>query len=102
MTQATPALKATPLNAAHRRLGAKMVDFGGWEMPVQYTGILEEHLAVRERVGIFDVSHMGEFDVSGGGAAAYLQSLTPNDVGKLSDGRIHYSAFLTEQGTFVD
>ncbi|HEV2064480.1 MAG TPA: glycine cleavage system aminomethyltransferase GcvT [Thermoanaerobaculia bacterium] len=95
-------LKRTPLYDLHRELGAKLIDFGGWEMPVQYTGILEEHRAVRERVGIFDVSHMGEFDVSGGGAEAYLQSLTPNDVGKLSDGRIHYSAFLTEQGTFVD
>src|ERR1700682_5381420 len=95
-------LKRTPLYDLHRELGAKLIDFGGWEMPVQYAGILEEHRAVRERVGIFDVSHMGEFDVSGRGAEAYLQSLTPNDVGKLSDGRIQYSAFLTEQGTFVD
>ena len=71
-------------------------------MPVQYAGILEEHRAVRERVGLFDVSHMGELDVTGPGALAALQWLTPNDVGKLADGRIHYSAFLTEQGTFVD
>jgi aminomethyltransferase len=95
-------LKRTPLYDLHRELGAKLIDFGGWEMPVQYTGILEEHRAVRERVGIFDVSHMGEFDVSGPEAEAYLQSLTPNDVGKLADGRIQYSAFLTEQGTFID
>jgi aminomethyltransferase len=94
--------KRTPLYDLHHELGAKLIDFGGWEMPVQYTGILEEHKAVRERVGIFDVSHMGEFAVTGSGAAAYLQGMTPNDVGKLADGRAHYSAFLTEKGTFVD
>jgi glycine cleavage system T protein (aminomethyltransferase) len=99
---APAALRRTPLYNLHRELGAKMVDFGGWEMPVQYAGILEEHRAVRERVGLFDVSHMGEFVVTGAGALAALQALTPNDVGKLSDGRIHYSAFLTEKGTFVD
>lgn len=71
-------------------------------MPVQYSGILEEHKAVRERVGIFDVSHMGEFDVKGRAAAQTLQFLTPNDVGKLEDGQAHYSAFLTERGTYVD
>jgi aminomethyltransferase len=99
---APAALRRTPLYNLHRDLGAKMVDFGGWEMPVQYAGILEEHRAVRERVGLFDVSHMGEFVVTGAGALAALQALTPNDVGKLTDGRIHYSAFLTEKGTFVD
>src|SRR5262245_11983319 len=99
---APAALKRTPLYNLHRELGAKMVDFGGWEMPVQYAGILEEHRAVREHVGLFDVSHMGEFTVTGPGALSALQTLTPNDVGKLSDGRIHYSAFLTERGTFVD
>src|SRR5215831_18217021 len=96
------ALRRTPLYALHRELGAKLIDFGGWEMPVQYAGILEEHRAVRERVGLFDVSHMGELDVQGPGALAALQALTPNDVAKLADGRIHYSAFLTERGTFVD
>jgi aminomethyltransferase len=95
-------LKRTPLYALHRELGARMVDFGGWDMPVQYAGILEEHKAVRERVGLFDVSHMGEFRVSGRDALSSLQALTPNDVAKLADGRIHYSAFLTEKGTFVD
>ncbi len=100
--EAPAALKRTPLYGLHRELGARMVDFGGWEMPVQYTGILEEHRAVRERVGLFDVSHMGEFTVSGPDALASLQWLTPNDVSKLTDGRIHYSAFLTERGTFVD
>src|SRR5215475_9436285 len=95
-------LKRTPLYALHKELGAKLIDFGGWEMPVQYEGILEEHRAVRERAGIFDVSHMGELEFTGTGAADSLQKLTPNDVGKLADGRIHYSAFLTERGTFVD
>jgi aminomethyltransferase len=99
---APTALRRTPLYELHRELGAKLIDFGGWEMPVQYAGILEEHRAVRERVGLFDVSHMGEFDVTGPDALACLQWLTPNDVGKLPDGRIHYSAFLTEKGTFVD
>ncbi|MCA1580328.1 MAG: glycine cleavage system aminomethyltransferase GcvT [Acidobacteria bacterium] len=96
------ALKRTPLFSLHRELGAKLIDFGGWEMPVQYSGILEEHRAVRERAGLFDVSHMGELEVRGPGAAAALQRLTPNDVSRLSDGRCHYSAFLTDQGTFVD
>jgi aminomethyltransferase len=96
------ASRRTPLFELHRELGAKLIDFGGWEMPVQYSGILEEHRAVRERVGIFDVSHMGEFEVRGPGSLAFLQRLTPNDVGKLADGRIQYSAFLTERGTFVD
>jgi aminomethyltransferase len=95
-------LKRTPLYGLHRELSARMVDFGGWEMPVQYVGILEEHRAVRERVGLFDVSHMGELRVWGKDALASLQALTPNDVAKLADGRIHYSAFLTEMGTFVD
>ena len=99
---APTALRRTPLYDLHRELGAKLIDFGGWEMPVQYAGILEEHRAVRERVGLFDVSHMGEFDVTGADALAFLQRLTPNDVAKLEDGRIHYSAFLTEKGTFVD
>src|SRR6185369_5475735 len=95
-------LKRTPLYPLHRELGAKLIDFGGWEMPVQYEGILEEHRAVRERAGIFDVSHMGELEVSGPGSLTALQRLTPNDVSKLEDGRCHYSAFLTERGTFVD
>ena len=101
-TSAPAAAKRTPLYDLHRELGAKLIDFGGWEMPVQYSGILEEHKAVRERVGVFDVSHMGEFEVIGSGATAFLQRLTPNDVGKLTDGHAHYSAFLTGKGTFVD
>src|SRR5713101_8138262 len=97
-----PSLKRTPLYPLHRDLGAKLIDFGGWEMPVQYQGILEENQAVRERAGIFDVSHMGELEVTGPEALAALQRLTPNDAGKLADERCQYSAFLTDRGTFVD
>lgn len=99
---ATAPLKRTPLYAIHRELGAKLIDFGGWEMPVQYEGILEEHRAVRERVGIFDVSHMGEIEIRGPAALDALQRLTPNDAARLDQGRCHYSAFLTERGTFLD
>ena len=101
-TETASALKRTPLYSVHRELGAKMVDFGGWEMPVEYRGIREEHRAVRERAGLFDVSHMGEFAVEGPDALAFLQRLTSNDVSKLEDGRCQYSAMLTERGTFVD
>jgi aminomethyltransferase len=102
LANAIAPLKRTPLFSLHRELGAKLIDFGGWEMPVQYEGILEEHRAVRERAGLFDVSHMGEIAFTGPGALEALQFLTPNDVSKLADGRCHYSAFLTERGTFVD
>ena len=102
MTQPTPALKATPLNAVHRRLGARMVDFGGWDMPVQYSGILEEHHAVRRGVGLFDVSHMGEIEIRGAGAFALTDWVTTNAVGKLKIGQAHYSGLLYEHGGFVD
>lgn len=96
-------LKKTPLNAAHRALNAKMVDFGGWDMPVQYpAGILVEHAAVREKAGLFDVSHMGEFRVKGPDALRFLDWLTPNAVTTLVDGQIHYTGFLMENGAFVD
>ena len=95
-------LKRTPLNAAHRALGATMVPFGGWDMPVQYRGILEEHRAVRSLAGLFDVCHMGEVEFRGTGALAALQRLTSNDVSKLQIGQIQYSALTTEAGTFVD
>lgn len=95
-------LKKTPLNQIEHDLGGKMVDFGGWELPVQYTGILEEHAAVRERAGLFDVSHMGEVFVSGPQALEFLQSITPNDVSKLEDGRCQYNALLYPTGGFVD
>jgi aminomethyltransferase len=96
-------LKKTPLNAAHKSLGGKMVDFGGWEMPVQYpTGIINEHNSVRQKVGLFDVSHMGEIRVKGKQAMAFLDWLTPNAVTKLNVNQIHYSGLLTEKGAFVD
>ena len=95
-------MKQTPLNQSHRSLGAKMVEFGGWEMPVQYSGIREEHLAVRLRAGLFDVSHMGEIEIRGPKALELVQRLTPNDASRLVPGHSQYSALLTEQGTFVD
>ncbi|HZE89430.1 MAG TPA: glycine cleavage system aminomethyltransferase GcvT [Verrucomicrobiae bacterium] len=97
----TPARK-TPLNATHRALGARMVDFAGWDMPVQYHGVVEEHLAVRTHAGLFDVSHMGEIEIRGDGALAAVQRLTCNDAARLAPGLAQYSAFTTEQGTFVD
>src|SRR5204863_3595794 len=84
---ATP-LKRTPLFSAHVKAGARMVPFGGWEMPVQYRGIIEEHRTVRAAVGCFDVSHMGEFEVEGPGARAALQRLTTNDVAALEIGQV--------------
>jgi glycine cleavage system T protein (aminomethyltransferase) len=95
-------LSRTPLYESHRRAGAKLVDFAGWEMPVQYAGVIEEHRAVRSAAGLFDVSHMGEVLVKGPGAEAFLQRLTPNDVAKLQPGRSHYSALLNEHGTYLD
>jgi len=102
MTQSTSALKATALNRQHCSLGAKMVDFGGWDMPVQYSGILDEHRAVRERVGLFDVSHMGEIEIRGRQAAELTDSLTTNAVSKLKIGQAQYSGLLYEHGGFVD
>jgi aminomethyltransferase len=95
-------LRKTPLNALHRELGGRMVDFGGWDLPVQYGGILEEHEAVRTDVGIFDVSHMGELTVKGPQALELLQKTTSNDVAKLDTGRIHYTGLLYPNGGFVD
>ncbi len=101
-----PALKKTALNATHRALKAKMVDFGGWDMPVEYPGagggLIAEHMAVRTGVGLFDVSHMGEIQFRGPGALAAVQHITMNDASKLKDGQAHYSALLTPEGTFVD
>ena len=99
---ADQALKKTPLNAVEHELGGKMVDFGGWELPVQYSGILEEHQAVRERAGLFDVSHMGEVTVKGPDALALLQRATCNDVSKLDDGRAQYHGLLYPTAGFVD
>lgn len=96
-------LKKTPLNRVHRELGGKMVDFGGWDMPVQYkAGTLAEHLRTREVCGLFDVSHMGEIYVEGEDAIEFVNRITTNDVTKLVDGQAHYSALTRENGTVVD
>jgi aminomethyltransferase len=102
-TVSAPPLKQTPLNAAHRRAGGRMVDFGGWDMPVQYPlGTVEEHLRTRTRAGLFDVSHMGEFELRGPDAVALVNRLCSNDASKLVDGQAHYSALTTPEGTVVD
>ncbi|MDR3746040.1 MAG: glycine cleavage system aminomethyltransferase GcvT [Acidobacteriaceae bacterium] len=95
-------LRKTVLNATHRALGAKMVDFGGWDMPVQYSGLIAEHMAVRTSVGLFDVSHMGDIQLRGPGSLAAVQRLCMNDASKLAVGQAQYSAMLTPKGTFVD
>jgi len=103
MEQATDTpLKKTPLNARHRASGAKMVPFGGWDMPVEYSGLSNEHAAVRTRAGIFDVSHMGEIEIAGKDALAAVQRISSNDASKLAVGQAQYSGLLTPQGTFVD
>ena len=96
------ALRRTALFATHKALKAKMVDFGGWEMPVEYGGLVSEHNAVRNAVGVFDVSHMGCIQLRGPGSLAAVQKLLMNDAGKLQVGQAHYSAMLTPEGTFVD
>src|ERR1700760_2113978 len=99
-------LQKTALNATHRALKAKMVDFGGWDMPVEYPGpgggLIAEHMAVRTGVGIFDVSHMGDIRVHGPEALAAIQHISMNDASKLNVGQAQYSAMLYPQGTFVD
>jgi aminomethyltransferase len=98
-----PALKQTPLNHVHRQMGGRMVDFGGWDMPVQYpAGTVEEHLRTRRHAGLFDVSHMGEIEVRGPEAIAFVNRLCSNDASKLVDGQAQYSALTTEAGTVVD
>ena len=99
---AAASLRATPLNSVHRALGAKLVDFGGWEMPVQYSGIIEEHQCVRTAAGLFDVSHMGEIEIRGQEAARLTEFVTTNSVAKLQTGQVHYSGLLYEHGGFVD
>src|SRR5712692_8863863 len=102
-------LRKTPLNALHRRLGAKMVNFDGWDMPVEYPasgGLIAEHKTVRAGVGVFDVSHMGDIRIRSGGkpggALAAVQHISMNDASKLAIGQAHYSAMLYPKGTFVD
>lgn len=95
-------MKQTPLYQAHKSLNAKFTEFGGWEMPLQYSSIVKEHLAVRTTVGLFDLSHMGELEVYGQGANALVQKLSTNDVGRLTDGRVLYTLFCNEAGGIVD
>ena len=102
MNQPAGTLKKTPLHARHRALGARMVDFAGWDMPVEYSGLADEHLAVRTRAGLFDVSHMGQIEIAGPDALAAVQHITSNDAGKLSVSQAQYSALTTPDGTFVD
>ena len=107
IVETTPVVRKTALNAAHRALGAKMVDFNGWDMPVEYPasvggGIIAEHIAVRTSVGIFDVSHMGDIRLAGPDALAAVQHISMNDASRLAIGQAQYSALLYPQGTFVD
>jgi len=95
-------LKRTPLFAAHQKLGGKLVEFGGWEMPVQYTSITEEHLAIRNTAGIFDISHMGEVTVSGAGAADFLNSTLVNDIRRLAPGEGQYTLMCNGRGGVID
>jgi len=103
--ETTPAVRKTALNTVQRRMGAKMVDFNGWDMPVEYPasgGLIAEHLAVRNRVGIFDVSHMGDIRIAGPQALEATQHISMNDASRLAVGQAQYSALLYPQGTFVD
>jgi aminomethyltransferase len=100
--EADAPLRKTPLNAACRALGARMVPFAGWDMAVQFTSVIEEHMAVRTAAGLFDVSHMGEIEVEGRGALALVQRLTCNDAARLDEGQAQYSALTNERGAFVD
>jgi aminomethyltransferase len=102
MDQAAAPLKKTPLNARHRASAAKMMAFGGWDMPLEYSGIAQEHMAVRTSAGLFDVSHMGELEIAGKDALAAVQRIACNDASKLQPGQAQYSGLLTPGGTFVD
>ena len=95
-------LKRTPLYESHKKLGGKMVDFGGWEMPIQYTSIIEEHTAVREKAGLFDVSHMGEVVIKGSSAKEVLNKLVTNDIFSLKPKKAAYTFLTTETGGVVD
>lgn len=95
-------VKQTPLTNKHKALGARMVDYAGWEMPVQYAGLIEEHLTVRSKVGLFDLTHMGEFELTGPGALATLNSVTTNDPSSLAVGEIQYTCLTNEQGGIID
>jgi aminomethyltransferase len=98
----TSDLRETPLAPAHKALGARMIEFGGWNMPVSYSGILDEHQAVREKAGLFDISHMGQLFVSGTGAEAWLNTLLTNDIRRISPGHGQYTLMLNDSGGTVD
>src|SRR5258707_13872805 len=107
MTTSAPTLTAsatlrTPLYKRHVALGGRMVDFGGWELPQQYTSIRDEHLAVRKVAGLFDVSHMGRFRITGDATAAFVQSIVTNDVSSLGEGRAQYNLMCNEAGGIID
>lgn len=95
-------MKRTRLNLTHKKLGAKMIEFFDWEMPVEYSGLINEHMAVRTKAGLFDVSHMGEILITGKDALDFVQYLTPNNAARLTPGKVQYSALTTPEGTFVD
>src|SRR5437660_5878682 len=103
MTAPALKLKSTPLNSIHRKMGGRMVEFGGWDMPVQYpAGTVEEHVRTRTHAGLFDVSHMGEVDVRGPDAVTFVNGLVSNDACKLVDGQAQYSALTSPEGTVID
>jgi aminomethyltransferase len=102
MSSTASQLRRTPLFECHVAAGAKLVDFAGWEMPVQYEGVIAEHMAVRESCGIFDVSHMGQIETTGAGAQALLQRLVSNDVSKIGPGGAQYSVMCREDGGVLD
>jgi aminomethyltransferase len=100
--QTTTSLKQTPLHSEHERLGGRLIDFGGWSLPVQYSGIIDEHQAVRSNLGVFDISHMGQFFASGSGAAAWLNGLLTNNVSRLGVGECQYTFLLNDRGGVID
>src|ERR1700730_7426882 len=95
-------VKRTPLFALHRKLGARITEFGGFQMPLSYSGIIEEHLAVRSAAGIFDLSHMGEFEIRGPGALAMLERALSNSAARLVNGQAHYTLICAEDGGAID
>ncbi len=95
-------MKRTPLYATHQRLGGRLIEFGGWEMPVQYTSITDEHLAVRKAAGLFDISHMGEVVINGSGAETFLNYVLTNDLRKLAPGQGQYTLLCNEHGGAID
>jgi len=102
MSSPTVGLRKTALHTLHKKMGARMAEFGGWEMPIEYSGIIQEHCAVRTAAGLFDISHMGEILIEGAGCLRLIQHVTCNDASRLKDEQIQYSALLTPEGTFVD